>query len=74
MALGPDRCARVPYAQGAALARAWPGARLLATEGLGHGRILEADRVLSAAAHFIRGSSKIAEAAQPALPYPAPVY
>ncbi len=33
----------VPLAAGAALARAWPGARLLVTSGLGHNRLL-ADR------------------------------
>jgi pimeloyl-ACP methyl ester carboxylesterase len=66
--------ARVPWAQGAALARAWPGARLLSTEGLGHGRILESETVLRAAADFIAGRSHIASPAAPALPHPAPIY
>jgi pimeloyl-ACP methyl ester carboxylesterase len=63
----------VPWAQGAALARAWPGARLLSTEGLGHGRILDDDGVVRAAADFIAGKSAVASLAAPALPYPAPL-
>jgi len=66
--------AYVPFAQGAALARAWPGARLLSTEGLGHGRILESDVTTRAAADFIAGKSEVAGPAAPALPHPAPLY
>ena len=66
--------AYVPFAQGAALARAWPGARLLGTEGLGHGRILESDLATRAAADFIAGRSEVASPAAPALPQPAPLY
>lgn len=64
----------VPWEQGAALARAWPGARLLSTVGLGHGRILENDVVVRAAADFIAGKSVVASLAAPALPHPAPLY
>jgi pimeloyl-ACP methyl ester carboxylesterase len=64
----------VPWTQGAALARAWPGARLLSTEGLGHGRILESETVLRAAADFIAGRTAVASLAAPALPHPAPLY
>jgi len=64
----------VPWTQGAALARAWPGARLLSTVGLGHGRILESDTVTHAAADFLSGKSAVANLAEPALPYPAPLY
>jgi pimeloyl-ACP methyl ester carboxylesterase len=64
----------VPWKQGAALARAWPGARMLSTLGLGHGRILEADITTRAAADFIAGKSDVASPAAPALPQPAPVY
>ncbi len=64
----------VPWTQGATLARAWPGARLLSTEGLGHGRILESEAVLRAAADFIAGRSDVASPAAPALPHPAPLY
>jgi pimeloyl-ACP methyl ester carboxylesterase len=64
----------VPWAQGAALARAWHGARLLSTVGLGHGRILESDIVTRAAADFIAGRSAVADVAAPALPQPAALY
>jgi pimeloyl-ACP methyl ester carboxylesterase len=45
--------AEVPFADGADIAAAWPGARLLATEGLGHRRILRDPAVASAAAAFV---------------------
>ncbi|MFY9315665.1 MAG: alpha/beta fold hydrolase [Burkholderiales bacterium] len=64
----------VPWTQGAALARAWPGARMLSTVGLGHGRILESDIATRAAADFIAGKSAVASPAAPALPVPAPTY
>ena len=64
----------VPWAQGAALARAWPGARLLSTVGLGHGRILASDITLRAAADFIAGKSGVASPAAAALPHPAALY
>ena len=64
----------VPWTQGAALARAWPGARLLSTVGLGHGRILESEVATRAAADFIAGKSAVASPAAPALPEPAPLY
>jgi pimeloyl-ACP methyl ester carboxylesterase len=64
----------VPWEQGAALARAWPGARLLSTVGLGHGRILENDVVVRAATDFIAGKTVVASLAAPALPHPAPLY
>jgi len=43
----------MPWAHGASVARHWPGARLLSTEGLGHRRILADERVTQAAAQFI---------------------
>src|SRR5574341_1492277 len=64
----------VPWRQGVAFARHWPGARLLSTCGLGHGRILEDDAVARAAVDFIAGRSVVAEPAYPALPPPAPLY
>ena len=64
----------VPWPQGAALARAWPGARLLSTVGLGHGRILEHDTTTRAAGDFIAGRSDVASLAAPALPQPAPAF
>ncbi len=43
----------MPWAHGVGVARHWPGARLLSTEGLGHRRILADERVTRAAAQFI---------------------
>jgi pimeloyl-ACP methyl ester carboxylesterase len=43
----------VPFAQGETVARLWPRARLLTTDGLGHGRILRDEAVTRAAAEFI---------------------
>jgi pimeloyl-ACP methyl ester carboxylesterase len=64
----------VPWKQGAAFARGWPGARLFSTRGLGHRRILQDDAVASVAAQFIAGRSSVTGAAVPALPNPAPLY
>jgi pimeloyl-ACP methyl ester carboxylesterase len=64
----------VPWTQGAALASAWPGARLLSTVGLGHGRILGSDIATRAAADFIAGKSLVASPAAPEVPVPAPIY
>jgi pimeloyl-ACP methyl ester carboxylesterase len=64
----------VPWRQGATVARVLPGARLLSTEGLGHGRILEDAGVARAAADFIAGRAGVASPALPALPDPAPLY
>lgn len=44
----------VPWAQGAAVAGQWPGAKLITTEGLGHRRILVDDGVTQAAAEFLQ--------------------
>ena len=44
----------VPWKQGAAFARAWQGAKLMTTQGLGHRRILEDSTVTQAAAEFVR--------------------
>lgn len=50
-----DRTDReAPFAGGEELARSWPGARLLATEGLGHTRILWDEKVVSAATAFLQ--------------------
>lgn len=43
----------VPYAEGAALAEAWPGARIMSTEGLGHRRIVRDPDVVRAAVDFM---------------------
>lgn len=64
----------IPWKQGAEFARRWPGARLLSTRGLGHGRILEDAGVLQAAAQFVSARSPVAGLAAPALPTPSPLY
>ena len=70
-----DRADRVvPLRQGVRVARAWRGARLLVTQGLGHGRILRDPEVTRAAADFIAGRSAVAIVAAPRLPHPAPLY
>lgn len=43
----------VPYAEGVATVRKWPGARLLTTGGLGHRRVLEDVDVIDAVAEFV---------------------
>jgi hypothetical protein len=43
----------VPHADGAAIASAWPGARLLSTRGLGHRRILRDPEVVAATVGFV---------------------
>jgi pimeloyl-ACP methyl ester carboxylesterase len=47
--------AEVPFEAGASIAASWPGARLLATDGLGHRRILRHPRVASEIASFVVG-------------------
>jgi pimeloyl-ACP methyl ester carboxylesterase len=70
-----DRTDRVvPWRQGVRVARLWSGARLLATDGLGHGRILEDEKVSAAAADFIAGRSAVAPIAYPSVSVPAPLY
>jgi pimeloyl-ACP methyl ester carboxylesterase len=44
----------VPWEQGAAVARAWPSAELVTTEGLGHQRILRDERIVASALGFLR--------------------
>jgi len=45
------------WSEGAALAGAWPGARMMSTEGLGHRRILREPSVIEAAAEFVSTGS-----------------
>src|SRR5205085_3335994 len=69
-----DRADRqVPWTHGARVAQLWPGARLMSTDGLGHGRILADETVTRAAADFITGRSAVATVAAPAVPHPAPI-
>ncbi len=46
----------VPFEDGAAIAEAWPGARLHATDGLGHRRILRDGAVVEAVVAFLAGA------------------
>ncbi len=64
----------VPWRHGVRVARAWPGARLHVTQGLGHGRILRDETVARTAADFVAGKSSVASVAAPAIPVPAPLY
>jgi pimeloyl-ACP methyl ester carboxylesterase len=43
----------VPFLDGRELFRSWPGARLLATSGLGHRRILREEKVVAETARFL---------------------
>jgi pimeloyl-ACP methyl ester carboxylesterase len=45
--------ASVPWQQGEMIAAAWPGARFMKTQGLGHGRILRDRSVVEAAVAFL---------------------
>lgn len=49
--------AEVPWSDGAAIAAAWPHARLVTTAGLGHRRILRDTRVVEQALAFVRGET-----------------
>lgn len=58
-----DTDREVSWQEGEALAKAWPGARLLRTSGLGHRRILRDPQVVSATLLFIKNSSMKMEVA-----------
>jgi pimeloyl-ACP methyl ester carboxylesterase len=49
--------AEIPWQHGAAIARAWRGAEMLMTEGLGHHRILRDPDVVAAAVAFVAARS-----------------
>ncbi|MEA2559499.1 MAG: hypothetical protein QOH06_1003 [Acidobacteriota bacterium] len=67
-----DRMDReTPFADGEALARSWPGARLIATQGLGHTRILWDEKVVSAATAFLREGRRMEGAETADLQVPA---
>lgn len=56
--------AQVALDDAEALAAAWPGARLVTTEGLGHGRILRDPKVIDEAVSFLRTAPREREAAK----------
>jgi len=47
----------IPVTEGRDLAEAWPGARFVATEGLGHLRLLRAPQVIASAVGFLSSDS-----------------
>ena len=49
---------RTPWEQGRAVASAWPGARFLSTNGLGHNRIAWDDDVVGAVIAFVRETAR----------------
>jgi pimeloyl-ACP methyl ester carboxylesterase len=49
----------VPLSDGEAIARAWPGARLVRTHGLGHHRILRDRRVVARATAFVAQGARV---------------
>jgi pimeloyl-ACP methyl ester carboxylesterase len=51
----------MPWTHGAKVARHWPNARLLSTDGLGHRRILADETVTRSAADFIAGRATVAD-------------
>lgn len=51
---------RVPLADGVAGAAAWPGARLLEVDGLGHRRVLDDAQVLDSILAFVRAAARVA--------------
>ena len=53
----------VPFAEGEAIARAWPQARFLATEGLGHRQVLADPGVVHAVASFLTDGEALQRAA-----------
>lgn len=58
--------AEVPFAEGSALAAAWPGARLRVVNGAGHRRILRRPEVIAETVGFVTGDRAAAEVAEPA--------
>jgi pimeloyl-ACP methyl ester carboxylesterase len=60
----------VPWSDGAAIARNWPGALLVTTTGLGHKRILRDERVVGQALSFVKGEEVAGGAWEPACARP----
>ncbi len=50
----------MPFSEGLRVARNWPGARLLATEGLGHRRVVRDSRVVNEAMRsLVEGTGRV---------------
>ena len=60
------RDSKVPLRDGKAIARAWPGAQLIVTSGLGHHRIVRDPEVVRRAVGFLRDGPSTARAPIPA--------
>ena len=56
--------AEVPWSDGAAIAEAWPRARLVTTEGLGHRRILREEAVVRQVVDFVRSGEPSRDACE----------
>ena len=65
---------QVAFADGLALARLMPRARLLRTHDLGHNRLLASRPVVAACTAFMRAPDAPLPVEIPALPLPAPLY
>jgi pimeloyl-ACP methyl ester carboxylesterase len=52
--------AEIPWAEGASIARAWPGAQLVTTRGLGHTRIVHDPEVVARSVAFLMAGRKLA--------------
>lgn len=53
----------VPWEHGSSIAEAWPGARLISTEGLGHKRLVNEPAIVRAAVDFVSAPSEPSRAA-----------
>jgi pimeloyl-ACP methyl ester carboxylesterase len=53
----------IPWSDGASIARAWPGAQLVTTQGLGHKRVVDDPDVVSRVLEFLRPPAQAAGAA-----------
>lgn len=54
-----DTDREVPWQEGEALAKAWPGARMLRTSGLGHRRILRDPQVIAEVIAYVKNESEV---------------
>ena len=62
--------AEVPWQEGAIIARAWPGARLSTTSGLGHRRLVRDPEVVRQAVDFLLGELRCRRPARTPVPPP----
>jgi pimeloyl-ACP methyl ester carboxylesterase len=57
---------QVPFAHGAAIAAAWPGARMVPLTGMGHRRVLDSPEVHGEILRFVQGVLAVREGSEPA--------